>query len=658
VRSSLPTELAAEVARLEQRLARERAARLEAEVIAERTTRELYGSVQELQRANEVAELLGTIAVAANEADRQEQVLQATVDRVCRHMGWPVGHALAVAGDEVVSMGVWHLEEPARYEAFQQRSEALRFGRGVGLPGRVLASGEPASITDVADDVNFPRRPEATAAGLRSAFAFPVLVRTEVHAIMEFFAVEEEPIDAALLRVMGQIGAQVGRACERQVSEARLTHLALHDPLTGLANRALLTEHITRALAQSQRGGSPVSVLFLDLDDFKSINDTLGHAAGDAVLVEVGRRLDHTLRGSDAVARMPASAAARFGGDEFAMLLDGCADPDVVAERITEALAVPLVIDGNEIFVSASIGGTVAIPSQDAAEALRAANVAMHAAKQAGKRRYQRFEPAMRDAAVRRHQLGADLRHAIEGEELRLHYQPEVDVSSGRVTTVEALVRWEHPELGLLPPGDFIGVAEETGLIVQLGAWVLDHACRQAVAWADAFPALDDLTMAVNVSGRQLRDPHFASTVADTLLRTGLEPRRLCLELTETVLIEHRTAAEGILKDLRALGVRFAIDDFGTGYSSLATLSQLPVDVLKIDRSFVVDVPDDADAGSIVWTIVNLGHRLGLRVVAEGIERTDQLRAVHGFGCDVVQGFHFARPAPAEDIVALLVASA
>jgi diguanylate cyclase (GGDEF)-like protein len=653
--SSRPEATAlARLERLERRLERERAARLEAEAISERATRELHRALTGLQHAHDLTELLGEIAVAANQAEDEERVLQITLDRVCEHMGWPVGHALAVTDNGLASTRTWHLADDG-FDTFRAESEAFEFDLGCGLPGRVLQSREPARVEDVTRDTNFPRRQSAAEAGLHAAFAFPVLVRGDVHAVLEFFSRTGAPIDAATLEVMGQVGEQLGRVSERLMAEDRMAQLAMHDALTGLANRTMLIEQLERAIAGCRRSGTSVSVLFLDIDDFKSINDSLGHDIGDGVLCGIAARLRHILRTSDVVARPGASTIARFGGDEFAVVLEGCSTPDVVGARIMDALHSPMQFGSQEVFVSASAGGAVADLQLGSEDAIRAANVAMHVAKQTGKRHYQAFDPTMYDEAIRRHRLTAALRHAIEGGQMRVHYQPEFDVVTGEIVTLEALVRWQHPEFGLVQPGDFIGVAENTGMIIELGRWILEAACGQAARWTAEHPQLSRVAMAVNVSGRQLREPDFPTTVAEVLAQTGLAPERLCLEVTETVLAEHMAVVRGVVEAVRALGVRFAIDDFGTGYSSLSTLKQLPVDILKIDQSFLRNVPADETAGTIVWTIANLGHRLGLVVIAEGIETAEQLDALVGYGCDIAQGYHLARPAPADEVLPRLL---
>ena len=639
--------------RLEGRLERERRARHEAELIAERATRELYETAQVATRAREIAELFGTIAVAANEADRVEDALQVAVDRICDFTGWPVGHALVVdvsKPDTMVSARIWHLDDAARVAAFKELTERTRFERGVGLPGRVLASAAPAWITSVTQDPNFPRRPAAEVAGLGAGFALPVMVRSDVRAVLEFFSNEELRIDAELLRAMGMIGHQVGRVLEREEAEHRLTRQALYDGLTGLPNRTLLTERLDHAMARQARAKTTIDMLFFDVDDFKTINDSLGHEAGDQVLAVVAARVQGCLRRSDTLARPAAVTVARLGGDEFAVLLEDCADLAVVAERIGKVLREPIVILGRELFLSVSIGGARGASFAMADELLRAANLAMHAAKRNGKDRFEAYAAEMQAEVDRRLQLASELRRAIDQDQLVLHFQPEVRLDDLAVVGAEALVRWQHPVHGLVAPAEFIPLAEESGLIVPMGRWVLEEACRAAASWEkDAL--LSSALVAVNLSGRQLREPNLAQVVAAVLAATGLPASRLCLEVTESVLLEEgEDAAIALLHQLREVGVTLAVDDFGTGYSSLSILRRLPVQVLKIDRSFVSELPGDEDAGTIVWAVVRLGHNLGLRVLAEGIETDAQLAALRHFDCDEGQGYLFSRPVPATEL--------
>jgi diguanylate cyclase (GGDEF)-like protein len=445
------------------------------------------------------------------------------------------------------------------------------------------------------------------------------------------------------------VSRSVRYAIERKRAEVALAHQALHDSLTGLPNRALFIDRLKLALARSGRRHSSVAVLFLDLDRFKLINDSLGHEAGDRVLIDVGARLQQALRPGDTV--------ARFGGDEFTALCEDVPSERAVlmiAERMAEAVGMPFALgDGDgETFLTASIGIAMADGSahdEGVAESLvRDADAAMYRAKERGKSRVELFDERLRERAVRRLSIESALYRAIERQELRLHYQPQIDLRSGRIVSWEALVRWEHPDRGLLAPAEFVHVAEETGLIVTLGTWVLEEACRQAERWTSLPGAVADPTMAVNLSARQLSQPELLDQVARALAGAGLDPQRLCLEVTESVVMEDAGGAEATLTALREMGVQLAIDDFGSGYSALSSLKRFHVDVLKVDRAFVAELGRDSTDGPIMAAIIDLTHALGLRAVGEGVERADQLAVLRALGCDVGQGFYFGRPQPPE----------
>jgi len=440
---------------------------------------------------------------------------------------------------------------------------------------------------------------------------------------------------------------------ERKQFEDQLRHQALHDPLTRLPNRALFGDRLEQALAGQARRGGCVGVLLVDLDDFKSVNDTAGHQVGDALLEAVAVRLRSLVR--------PADTVARLGGDEFAVLAEALPDPQEateLAERIRQGLGQPLLVEGRELFAHASIGISIAAaPGAAADDLLRNADVAMYVAKSEGKNRHRHFDHAMHQAVVERMALQSELTRAIERDQLTVHYQPVVALDSGRLTGVEALVRWQHPERGLVPPGSFIPLAEQTGLIVTLGHWVLEAACQQVHQWERAGLA-DRLDLNVNVSVRQLKEPAFVAAVAEVLDQTGLEPGRLVLELTESLLMENIDAVLDVLHQLRALGVRLAIDDFGTGYSSLAYLVKLPVQVLKIDRSFITRLDDDPNNLTLVRSILRLARDLQLQTVAEGIEQAHLAEELHRLGCQKGQGYWFSRPLPAADLEQLLRSTA
>jgi diguanylate cyclase (GGDEF)-like protein/PAS domain S-box-containing protein len=442
---------------------------------------------------------------------------------------------------------------------------------------------------------------------------------------------------------------------ERKAFEEQLAHQAFHDSVTGLANRALFRDRVTHALERRQRDAKPVAVLFMDLDDFKTVNDSMGHAAGDQLLREVGERIRSELRAAD--------TAARLGGDEFAVLIEdggeGIEAVDV-ADRLMRSLEAPFHIDGKEVYARASLGIAIAEGSlgsesgeASAEELLRNADVAMYMAKENGKGRYQVFEPAMHETALKRLELKGDLQRALDHEEFTLVYQPVMELKSGRVSGVEALLRWIHPTRGVVPPLEFIPLAEETGLIVPIGRWVLTEACRRAVALGQEFPEME-LHMAVNLSARQIQRPEIVEDVREILAETGLEPRLLILEITESVMMQDMDLSIARLRELKELGVQLAIDDFGTGYSSLNYVRRFPVDILKVDKSFIDGVSEDGESAALTAAVIELAGILNLRPVAEGIERVDQLERLLQLRCDLGQGYLFAKPLPEDELRAKL----
>jgi diguanylate cyclase (GGDEF)-like protein/PAS domain S-box-containing protein len=437
---------------------------------------------------------------------------------------------------------------------------------------------------------------------------------------------------------------------ERKEIEDRLAHQATHDPLTALPNRSLLLDRLDQALRRARRNHRRVAVLFLDLDHFKVVNDSLGHGLGDRLLIAIAERLQTALR--------PADTVARFGGDEFVVLCEDLVNQEdavAIADRVNDAISGPFVIDDTEVFVGVSIG--IAFPDDNEADPetlIRDADAAMYQAKDRGRARWVVFDNAMRASAVDRLDIENALRRALDRRELRVFYQPLIDLETGEINGVEALLRWEHSERGLLLPGDFIAVAEETGLIVPMGSWVLDQACRQAQRWQASIPDLKPLVVAVNLSGRQLGHPRLVEDVAAIIADTGIDPANLELEITESVLMDDVEMSEETLGRLKTLGVKLVVDDFGTGYSSLSYLRRFPVDVLKVDQSFVDGLGADPGDSAIVTAIVTLAHTLGLRAVAEGVETKEQLTELRRLGCDTAQGFYFAKPANGHDVGEIL----
>ena len=425
---------------------------------------------------------------------------------------------------------------------------------------------------------------------------------------------------------------------ERVALEEQLRHQAFHDDLTGLANRALFEDRLTLALSRGRRHDGRLAVIFVDLDDFKTVNDSLGHAVGDELLRATAQRLASCLRVQD--------TAARLGGDEFAILLEDLSSPDEaweIAERLRRALEPPVVLDGRRIAASASLGLECPGPHATAADVLGNADLAMYAAKDAGKGRVARFEPAMRAQLVERVELGTELGLALERDELFVEYQPQVDLDTEQIIGVEALVRWQHPTRGRLGPDRFIALAESNGAIVEIGRWVLETACTQLRHWHDEAGA-EDLQMSVNVSSRQLVDPDLPRYVRAAVDAAGIDPTRLTLEITEHLLLDDGELMQRRLQALKEIGVRLAVDDFGTGYSALSYLQAFPIDVLKIDRSFVSGIDRDPERARLVRSIVDMGHTLRLSVVSEGIEEVGEAALMREFRSQYGQGYLFSKP--------------
>ena len=447
--------------------------------------------------------------------------------------------------------------------------------------------------------------------------------------------------------------AQITVAVQNTSLGDRLHRQAFYDTLTGLSNRALFMDRLEHALTRRERHGESLAVLFLDLDNFKEINDSLGHVAGDELLARVADSLKTVLRASD--------TPARFGGDEFAILVEETADREDtlrVVERVESVFKSRFKIAGREVTISASIGVAVTASRDISAEELVGrADVAMYRAKLKGKDTSEIFEPGMQDVVARRLEVRTDLERAIDDRELVVLYQPIVDMASSTPVGVEALVRWKHPRWGMVGPAEFIGIAEETGIIRELGLHVLEVACRQWQAWHVGLDDEPTVTMSVNVSPRQLRHPDFVKDVSRILVKTGLLPSHLTLEITESFMVDDPASARARLHELKTLGVRISMDDFGTGYSSLASLQDLPLDILKIDKLFVDHVAEDPRRTAFAQAIIRMGKTLGLGLVAEGVENADQAERLQSLGCRFAQGFYFSRPVPAEEIQKMLLAS-
>jgi diguanylate cyclase (GGDEF)-like protein len=525
------------------------------------------------------------------------------------------------------------------FEAAQQ-GDALILRAGTGWPeGLVGAAFSPRGEAPCPPDL-------AAACGIRSGAVADIVYRDGVFGAIGAYCANGQHFSLDDVHFLESLANILATALERHNANSRLTWLAQNDALTNLPNRRRLGACIEEAIAHAQQ----VGVLFIDLDRFKRVNDMLGHAVGDQLLEQAGRRLSHCVAGSDVVARL--------GGDEFAIVLAPLPDPaDAagVAARVIAALAMPFHLQGQEIFVSASVG--IACYPQDGEDAgmlLKCADMAMYSAKNSGRNNFQFYLAEMNEKAAHRLRIENQLRLALDRGQFHLHYQPKAALAGGAIEGFEALLRWHHPELGQIAPLDFISILEDTGLIIPVGEWVIAEVCRQLRQWSLA--GQRTLPVAINLSVRQLQHAGLAATVERIVVEAGVDPRLLEFELTESMLMADPEAAVTTLLELKGLGMRLSVDDFGTGYSSLAYLKRFPLDALKIDRTFVRDLPGDLDDAAITRAVIRLAHSLGLEVVAEGVETIEQLRVLDEYGCDQVQGYYIARPLPAADCARFLTA--
>jgi diguanylate cyclase (GGDEF)-like protein/PAS domain S-box-containing protein len=599
---------------------------------------------------------------------RRAAAQQATVARLGRH-ALQSGESDALMGEAVALLSeiegvcaacVWELRPDGRRLQLlaglgeQGFDEGQRATAGADShAGAALESGLHVIVDDWETERRFSMPPALRVAGVRSSLAVPIHGLERPYGVLDIHSSAPSrftPGDVHFVQASANILAD---ALVRHRADEALRHRVLHDSLTGLPNRTSFVESLEEALRRAAFAGTPVGILFLDLDHFKLINDSIGHHAGDELLRAVAPRLRAHLRPGDFV--------ARFGGDEFGILIDSLTDEDeavAIADRVAAAFTEPYAMGGAEHFVSASIGIAVTRPPRDApgdAEALiRDADAAMYRAKERGRARSELFDAEMRARAVRRLQIEQELRQALARHELDLYYQPVVALGSGEITGLEALVRWQHPKRGTLDPGEFIEIAEESGLIEPIGAWVQETACRQALEWHELRPDERPLDVSVNLSTRQVAHRDLADSVAEVLERTGLDPIHLRLEVTESVLVDESANAAGTLTALSDLGVRLVLDDFGTGYSSLAYLNRFPFDALKIDRSFIEGLGVEQERTAIVEAVIGMARALSLDVIAEGVENQTQVAELLRLGCDFAQGHLFSRPLPAAKVDRLI----
>jgi diguanylate cyclase (GGDEF)-like protein/PAS domain S-box-containing protein len=592
------------------------------------------------------------ITALLSEAQNVEDAIPQLIETIGRSFGFVYGARWVLDKQNLLlrCAETWSLPG-VDIGAFREQSRARleRPGNAEGLTRRVWKTAAPVWISDIAKDEVLSRREEALAAGLRSAFAFPIMVGGEFFGLMEFFAREVRPQDESVMQVALNASAHIGQFIARKAAERNLQFVASHDALTGLFNRSMFSQRLQQALAQAQRHERQLAVLFIDLDGFKLINDTLGHDAGDVLLADLAVRLRECLREGDTLGRM--------GGDEFVVLIEGYKEDTQlldVARKVLETVAQPFLLRDGSYNVTASIG-IAAYPQDghDATELLKNADIAMYRAKEQGKNNFRFHSPDMNTHLVERVSLETALRRALDRGELTLFYQPRVSVREDRVTGVEGLVRWMHPTQGILNPPEFMPIAEDAGLFGAIGDWVLHAACAQLKSWQQQ--GLVGLRIAVNLSMRQFGQDNLIERMREAVHTAGIDAKQLEIEITESVLMRHAERAVKLLAQVKDMGAQVVIDDFGTGYSSLGFLQRFPIDAVKIDRSLVLQLPHGADAAALARAVIAMAHSLGLQVVAEGVETRPQWEFLSEHGCDAMQGNYYCAPAPEETVTAMLL---
>ncbi len=606
--------------------------------------------ISERKRAEQRERMEHAVTRVLAESETLAEAIPKIVQTICETLNWDCGArwSLDEQQNAICCVETWSIPNEAVAEFTAEVRKVTLQPTHHGLVRQVWVSGAPKWIPDVSRDEGFQRAQLAAKAGLHGAFAFPILAGNVTLGVLEFFSREIRNSDPSLLQMVRVIGSQIGQFMARKQAEENLLYVATHDTLTGLPNRYMLNQRFAHALNNAQRYRKSMALLFLDLDRFKFINDTLGHPFGDRVLTEVAGRLRLCLREIDTI--------ARFGGDEFVALIEDFAAPgDIVsvAQKILHAVRWPFLLDGETCHVTASIGiGLYPDDGADFASLLKSADIAAYRAKEQGKNNYLFYSEEMNDHLSARIAKETRLQGALEKNEFVLHYEPKIEINTGRITGMEALIRWQHPDLGLLPPLEFIGLAENSGLIVPIGAWVLRTGCAYNQTLQGRVPA--PLTVSVNLSARQFEDKHLLREIERALSESALKPGNLELEITESMVMRDIQSSKKILDGIKSMGIRLAIDDFGTGYSSLVSIKRFPFDCIKIDRSFIKDIPQDPDDVAITQAIIAMAHSLRLKVIAEGVETREQLDFLTELGCHEFQGHYFRKPQPAEDFSKLL----
>jgi diguanylate cyclase (GGDEF)-like protein/PAS domain S-box-containing protein len=561
---------------------------------------------------------------------------------ICTRLHWDCGTIWAVDTDANVlrCTRVWQMPE-LHNVAFQLESLSRSYELGIGLPGQIWKERKAVWKSDILHEVDFLRKDSAAELGLNTAVAFPIIYENEVLGVIEFLSRKTLESDQDLLLWFESIGNQFGLFLKRKHMERQMLYLAEHDILTGLSNRTLLEQYLNTAIQTAIENNQKLAVIFLDLDHFKNINDSLGHEAGDFLLKEISERFTECLRPQDRISRL--------GGDEFVIIIPNIQSKEQVVEIITRLqnqLAEKISLKDKDFFITVSIG--VSLYPEDGSTVqtlIKAADIAMYTVKEKGRNNFQFCTPEMTVLAENRAVLENNLRKALENDEFILYYQPKIDLATKKVSGMEALIRWKRPE-GILLPSTFIAAAETSDLIIPIGEWVLKKAFMQNKIWQTE--GLAPITMSVNLSVRNLNN-NLLQLMEKTLEETQLDPNTFEIELTESVLMDNVENNIEILRSLKAMGVQISIDDFGTGYSSLSYLKRFPIDTLKIDQAFVRDIATDPDDAAIVTAIIAMAHSLGFKVIAEGVETQEQLKFLCEHGCDEIQGFYFGRPLPVDE---------
>jgi diguanylate cyclase (GGDEF)-like protein/PAS domain S-box-containing protein len=612
----------------------------------------MMADITEQKRVRKQQNVIAHITMLLSEAHSVEEAIPRVLETLCDSFGFVYGGRWVLDKQNLLlrCAETWGLPLPD-IAGFREHSKGRveRSGKPGGITRRVWATAAPVWVSDIGQDPTFARRAPAVEAGLRSAFGFPLMVGSEFYGLMEFFSREVRPPDEGLIRVAQNVSAHIGQFIARKQAERNLQFVASHDPLTGLFNRAMFSQRLQQALAQAHRHGRRLAVLFIDLDGFKHINDTLGHDAGDVLLSDLAMRLRECMREGDTLGRM--------GGDEFVVLIEAYKEDTQlldVARKVVETVAQPFLLHEGRYQVTASVGIS-AYPQDggDAAELLKNADIAMYRAKQQGKNNFRFHSPEMNTHLAERVSMESALRRALDRSELTLFFQPRVSVREDEVTGVEALVRWRHPSQGVLNAPQFVPIAEDAGLYSAIGDWVLNAACRQLRLWQEA--GFANLRIAVNLSMRQFGQENLMERLREAVHGSGIGPKQLEIEITENILMRHGERAAKLLAQIKDFGAQVVVDDFGTGYSSLGYLRRFPIDTVKIDRSLVAQLPNGTEAAAISRAVVGMAHSLSLEVVAEGVETRAQWEFLQKLGCDAMQGNYYSAPAPEEALTAMLI---